>query len=185
MIYVILVLSIILILMLIFFLYKNNSNKSTPTPTPKPTPTPTPKPTPKPTTPGWTFEEKCSFFNFLKSKLGDAITDDSYDCIISNLSGNNISYKIINDKTDDEKKEILKKYANNCLLGVKGNWSDYLKKMVMEELMGNVTVGINGGCALCILGVLEQTFNPEEINEKNILQKIDPLKMQCLNACKK
>jgi hypothetical protein len=97
----------------------------------------------------------------------------------------NRCYKIINDKTDDEKKEILKKYANNCLLGVKGNWSDYIKKMVMKELMGNVTVGINGGCALCILGVLEQTFNPEEINPENILQKIDPLKMQCLNACKK
>lgn len=175
MIYVILVLSIIfLILMLIFFLYKNNSNKSNPTPNP---------------TSEWTSEEKSSFFKFLKLKMGNIIiTVDTNDCIISNLSKNNISYKNITDKTDEEIKEILKKYGTNCILGVKGKWSDNMKIMMMEYLMGNLghlDVGVDGECALCILGFLEQTYNPEEVNEKNILQKIDPLKTQCLNICKK
>jgi hypothetical protein len=122
----------------------------------------------------WTNDQLIMTLDAIRKMLPKDIDKQSTDCLISELS-RKMSFKDFMSKNDTQRYDAL--------FGVKGQFSDCMKRNMIHALMETTK---NGPCSLCVVGTLEQNYSPFDINtksEKDIGAIIEQIMMSC-DACK-
>ena len=114
----------------------------------------------------WTGDQLARCMDILRSLSKGELSDDTLKCFVHELSVT-LSFKDFVAKSDDDKNKLLRKISPKCPLpdiGMKGKWNDVVKKNLMNLLM--TQKHLDGPCALCVVGTLEQNFEPKDITSK-------------------
>ena len=95
-----------------------------------------------------------------------------------------LSFKDFIAKSDTDKKNLLKNISPKCF-GIKGKWTDDLKRDMMNLLVNKQKV--EGPCSLCIVGTLEQNYDPMQLTSNEAMDIMKNVMIQCgdAGACKK
>jgi hypothetical protein len=133
----------------------------------------------------WTedqFKKTMDEFNRLSKLYGGTISDDQLECYVLEVS-KIISFDDFMKKTDGDKLSFTQQLYQKCFdyPGVKGKWSDVLKQQILTDLI--TKKNMKPACAMCIIGTLEQNYDPSEINQNNLSQIIPNISDKCKSEC--
>jgi hypothetical protein len=71
----------------------------------------------------------------------------------------------------------------NLVFGDKGEWSNTLKRVMIQNLIKTET----GECGLCIIGNLENTLSPKDLinlKSKDLVTLLETTRMNCKKECR-
>jgi hypothetical protein len=130
----------------------------------------------------WTGDQLARSMDMLRALSKGNLSDDVLKCFVHELSVT-LSFKDFVAKSDDDKNKLLQKISPKCPLpdtGMKGKWNDVVKKNLMDLLM--TQKHLDAPCALCVVGTLEQNFEPKDITSKLDLVIADVIE-KCAEVC--
>ena len=117
---------------------------------------PQPQPQPQPQT-VWSSNDNDQCLDLLRMYSNGQLTDDVLKELIKYISVQ-MTYKQFVDMKKEDKLKMLKELTIK-VSGVKGKWADFVKKQLVQKLMA---LKNKGECALCIVGRLEQEYDPSK-----------------------
>jgi hypothetical protein len=167
----VILLALNIIALIVFFYSPKVSSKVSPNP-------------PKPLQP-WTGEQlnkTMDEFHRLMVSYGGTVSDDILHCYVLEVS-KMISFDDFMKKADVDKLNFTQQLYQKCSQdpGVKGKWNDELKRHILSDLMNEKNM--KPACAMCIIGTLEQNYDPSEINQNSLSQIMPHVLDKCKSEC--
>jgi hypothetical protein len=107
----------------------------------------------------WTEEQLTRTYDIIRSVLPANLKNapkETFDCFLSELSPK-ISFEDFVNKSNADKLDLI--------LGVKGKWSECLKKILTNVLKEQMS---NEKCNSCVINALEVSVSPSDLLNKNI-----------------
>jgi saccharopine dehydrogenase-like NADP-dependent oxidoreductase len=94
-----------------------------------------------------------------------------------------MTYKQFVDMKKEDKIKMLKDLTIK-VSGVKGKWADFVKKQLVKKLM---VLYNNGVCTLCIVGRLEQEYDPTKFlyDTSSFDSELSHVMEECVHECQK
>jgi hypothetical protein len=131
---------------------------------------------------GWSSDDNDRCVDLLRMYSEGQLTDDVLKEMIKYISIQ-MTYKQFLDMKKEDKLQMLKDLTIK-VSGVKGKWADFVKKQLVKKLM---VLYNNGVCTLCIVGRLEQEYDPTKFlyDASSFDIELSHVMEECVHECQK